>query len=107
KYSDHDDNSINYKNWCIEWFSECIRIYDCLVFTPGMVNLKMWYTFTDPKWCFCWYKNNQNSPSSLGGFNIWEPVLIYGKNKKRIGQDGFDIKIGMQKDASFHPVPKS
>jgi site-specific DNA-methyltransferase (adenine-specific) len=107
KYNTHDDNFIDYNEWCLNWFNECFRISKCFIFTPGMVNLKFWYISTNPKWCFCWYKNNQNSPSALGGFNIWEPVLIYGKNKKRIGQDGFDIKIGIQKEASFHPVPKS
>ena len=103
----HPMHFIDYNEWCLNWFNECFRISKCFIFTPGMVNLKFWYISTNPKWCFCWYKNNQNSPSALGGFNIWEPVLIYGKNKKRIGQDGFDIKIGIQKEASFHPVPKS
>jgi DNA modification methylase len=107
QYNTHNDNNLNYSEWSLKWFNEALRISNCLVFTPGMVNLKFWYENTNPKWLFCWYKNNQNSPSALGGFNIWEPILIYGKNKKRIGQDGFDIKIGMQKEAAFHPVPKS
>lgn len=107
KYNTYDDNNSNYNQWCLQWFNDAIRISNCLIFTPGIVNLKFWYSNTQPKWIFCWYKNNQNSPSALGGFNIWEPILIYGKNKKRIGQDGFDIKIGMQSEAAFHPVPKS
>lgn len=107
KYNKYVDDNIRYKEWCLAWFNECKRVSKCIVFSPGIVNLKMWYVYTDPKWCFCWYKNNQSSPSSLGGFNIWEPLLVYGKPKKRIGQDGFDIKVHIQKDADFHPVPKS
>jgi site-specific DNA-methyltransferase (adenine-specific) len=53
-----------------------------------------------------WHKPNQSSPSPLGGFNAYEPILFWGKTHKRIGHDIFTTNIGMQADAAFHNCPK-
>jgi DNA modification methylase len=52
-------------------------------------------------------KPNQCSPSPLGGFNVWEPILFYGKLGKRVGQDGWIHPIGAQAGLGEHPCPKS
>jgi len=77
-YSD-GDNKPNYMNWCESWWKLMPRP---LFFTPGMVNLSMWYWIATPSWVMSWVKPNQCSPSGLGGFNTWEPILVYGKSKK-------------------------
>ncbi len=82
-YSDGDENP-NYMSWCENWLKLMPRP---LFFTPGMVNLSMWYGIATPSWLMSWVKPNQCSPSGLGGFNTWEPILVYGKAKKHIGQD--------------------
>jgi len=106
KYNMHDDNMINYFEWCNKWFNELLRISKLIVITVGMKNLNYWYN-KNPIWTIAWIKLNQNSPSGLQGFNAWEPVLIFGKNKKRIGQDVINIPISIQKDVKNHPCPKS
>jgi DNA modification methylase len=107
-YNSYDDNKPyeEYKIWCSQWLKECKRVSKCVLFTCGIVNLSMWYEIEAPYWLYIWYKNNQNSPSKIGGFNIFEPFLIYGKPQKRVGQDGFSMPIAMQKNYEKHPVPK-
>ena len=107
-YNSYNDKKTyeEYKIFSEKWFKECKRVGKCILFTPGIVNLKMWYEIEAPYWMYIWYKNNQNSPSRIGGFNIYEPFLIYGKPNKRIGQDGFNMPIAMQKNIGNHPVPK-
>lgn len=101
-YSD-GDNRDDYETWTQEWFELCPQPF---VVTPGMVNLTMWLKMQPPTWTCAWFKPNQCSPSALGGFNIWEPVLVYGKPKKRIGQDGWLYSIAQQREANGHPCPK-
>lgn len=98
------DNRPDYKIWCESWFLELTRISNCVLFTPGIVNLKMWESIEDFKH-FYWIKPNQNSPSRLGGFSCVEPLLCIGKHK-RIGQDFFIMNIGQQPDIGNHPCPK-
>lgn len=102
-YSD-GDNRTDYKEWCREWFNLAPRP---LVFTPGTVNLAMWYEIEKPLWQCIWHKPNQQSFSSLGGAAMYEPVLVYGKPKKRIKRDVWTHSIGEQYDAGFHPCPKN
>ncbi len=102
-YSD-GDKRLDYLQWCRDWFLKSPRP---LFFTPGMVNLAMWFDIAKPNWVMAWMKPNQCSPSALGGFNIWEPVLVYGKIQKHIGQDGFVLSISTnQADIGDHPCPK-
>lgn len=105
QYDEHKDTMDNYQSWCKLWLDECMRLSLCVAITPGMMNHVWWYGFK-PDWTLCWFKNNQCSPSILGGFNVWEPVLLFGKPTKRVGQDGFAMSIGMQPDTGKHPCPK-
>ncbi len=106
-YNSHNDSMTNddYQSWCICWFSELKRVSNTIVMTVGYKNLKFWINL-DPKHIIIWSKPNQNSPSPLGGFNTYEPVLFWGKTYKRIGHDLFTTNIKMQSDASFHNCPK-
>ena len=98
------DRRIDYPEWCKDWFSKTPRP---LFFTPGMVNLSMWYQIAAPRWLMSWVKPNQCSPSGLGGFNTWEPILVYGKPQKHIGQDSFVMSISTnQAYVGDHPCPK-
>lgn len=93
-----------YATFTRRWFDLCPS--DGVVLTPGIVNLPLWYEHVGaPKWLCAWRKTNQNSNSGIGGFNTWEPILVYGKLPKRVGHDSWDIPIGLQSD-THHPVPK-
>jgi len=108
KYENYNDSLEynDYKVFSTKWLNECKRISKTILFSCGVVNLPMWYEIEKPYWLYMWFKNNQNSPSRIGGFNIYEPFLIYNKPYKRIGQDGFNMPISLQKECTFHPVPK-
>lgn len=98
------DNRADYSEWTSHWFRLTPRP---LVVTPGMVNLALWFAMEKPMHVCSWMKPNQCSPSPLGGFNVWEPVLIYGKLAKRVGQDGWIHPIAQQPGLGGHPCPKS
>lgn len=104
EYCDGDMRK-DYKAWCEEWFSQLPRP---LVFTPGTVNLALWHEIEIPTWVCAWLKPNQASPNALGGFNVWEPILIYGKLGKRLGHDAWrDIIPTASRMHEFdHPCPK-
>lgn len=106
EYDNYNDNRADYKLWCSAWLYSFKRISKTIVFTPGTVNLGMWQQIEEPTWRYMWFKNNQNSPSAIGGFNVWEVFLIYGKPYKRIEQDGFSMPIALQQDIGYHCVPK-
>ena len=105
KYGVYNDGDKDYYNWCDSWFNELLRVSETVVLTVGYKNIKYWIN-KDPKGIIYWIKPNQNSPSQLGGFNCIEHIFYFGKLQKRVGQDYFIKSIGMQRDASFHPVPK-
>ena len=78
-----------------------------IALTPGMKHLTWWYSTFTPLWTLSWHKPNQCSRSSIGGFNAWEPVLIFGKPTKKIGHDAFVHSIQTrQTDTGDHPCPK-
>ena len=102
--SSTDDKRADYMRWNEKWFSLCNS--SCVVFTPGTVNLSDWIIFKKPKWICVWRKINQQSPSGLQGYNIWEPLLVYGKQPKPVGHDSWDIPVSQSEDLA-HPVPKT
>jgi site-specific DNA-methyltransferase (adenine-specific) len=102
-YCEGDDRK-DYEEWCMSWFKLCPQP---LAFTCGSVNLAMWHRIAEPLWVCAWVKTNQNSFSKLGGPNMWEPVLVYGKPAHRVNCDVWDIPIAAQKEAQGHPCPKS
>jgi len=106
-YNTHNDNmdEDKYHAWSDKWFSELSRVCDTIVITVGYKNMKYWVN-KNPRHMIIWAKPNQSSPSPLGGFNAYEIVFYFGKLQKRIGHDIFEMNIGQQADASFHPCPK-
>ena len=94
-----------YKKFCKSWLKEAKRISKNIIFTPGIANI---CNYPQPYWVLCWHKPAAVSFNRLGGFNAWEPIFIYGKTKKRIGQDyikfnTLNLKKGLE---SEHPCPK-
>jgi hypothetical protein len=101
--TDDDKTEDAYKDWSRAWFGLCHT--SLIVFTPGAVNLALWYSIQKPRWLCSWRKSNQCSRSGIGGFCTWEPVLVYGKPIKNVGHDSWDIPVKMVN--IDHPVPKS
>lgn len=119
-YGTHkDDYSIaEYQDFSREWSNAARLVSDVLLFTPGtgrgpgMPNFRLWYDIEAPFWILIWVKTNTVGHSSIGGFNAWEPIFLYGKPKKKIGQDIYDIPLTVQQDVAddegrkWHPTPK-
>lgn len=99
-----------------KWFKLAKQISEVILFTPGcghnLNNLQMWFSIQKPFWLCIWTKTNSMIHSSIGGFQAWEPLLLYGKPKKKIGQDVYNYPITVQQDVAdengnkYHPTPK-
>ena len=95
-----------YRKFCKAWFKEARRISKTLVFTPGIANT---HNYPQPKWIIAWFKPVAVSYNRMGGFNVWEPIFVYGDTKiVRLPQDLIKINTlnfskGPEKD---HPCPK-
>ena len=94
-----------YKKFCKNWLKEARRVGKNVVFTSGIANICF---YPQPYWILCWHKPAAVSFNRMGGFNAWEPILIYGKPKRRIGQDyilcnTLNLRKGPEQD---HPCPK-
>jgi hypothetical protein len=99
-----DDARADYAEFCRAWLRLCPAAV--IVLTPGIVNLALWYTQVRvPTWVCAWRKVNQCSHSGLGGFNTWEPLLVYGRPAAPVGHDSWEIPVA-QVDIA-HPVPKT
>jgi DNA modification methylase len=108
-YADYnDDRPIDeYFTWLAQAWKEIRRISHGVLITPGAKNSQEFISRIErPKWIAAWFKTNQCSPSPLGGFNGWEPILVYGNVK--LGIDSWNIPItNCQKGIGSHPCPKS
>lgn len=96
-----------YRKFCHDWFKEAVRVGKRLVFTPGIANMCF---YPQPKWAICWHKPAAASFNRMGGFNVWEPIMVYGKipKGKKLGQDyilcnTLNFTNGPETD---HPCPK-
>lgn len=113
-----DDNRPleEYVEWTYKWWEMAPRP---LIVTPGFVNTQMWLTLIAwPDWMVPWVKMNQSAKpfGSLQWFNVWEPILLYGKPPRNPRQDVIVMPIGQQSEVSGktttghkvkrHPCPK-
>jgi len=96
----------DYQTWCQEWFALAQNISPRVVFTPGVKNL---WNYPMARWAYAWYKPGAASNNKMGGFNIWEPILIYGPGYPQ--QSSGDVFVGTplnfhQGPEREHPCPK-
>lgn len=109
---DDDKSQMAYRDWNRGWFHLARALsMSCVVLTSGITNLPMWIADIERTHrIIAWVKENQCSRNYIGttsGFNVWEPVLVFGKAKKCVARDSFSIPIHLQADAEGHPCPKS
>lgn len=106
-YKSYNDRNPKYWQLMKGWFNEAKGISPLIVFTPGAVNLAGWMKHEKPFWIGCWYHSNACSRTPIGGFLVWEPILIYGKPSKKVTKDAWNIPIAWQASVGKnHPVPK-
>jgi len=86
------------------WFGEAIRLTGNLIFTPGITHI---WDYPPAKWVLCWYKPSSPSFSKLGGYNIWEPILFYGRYRKVIHDVLEQVPLNfITEEWAKHPCPK-
>ena len=99
-----DDGGKGYLSW-MERLADQLQALAPVVFvTPGIRNVSAWPA---PTWMLAWHKPGSSRRSDLGGFNTWEPVLMYGK--RRIYNDAKrlpDCVNHAKGDTGDHPCPK-
>ena len=94
-----------YKKWCKGWFKLARKVTDNLVFSCGLKGL---WNYPPARWVLCWHKPAAVSYNRFGGYNVWEPILIYGNPFTRVPQDylnfnTYNLKKGSERE---HPCPK-
>lgn len=99
--AEYTDEAEGYAAWVAEMFPIIRSASKRVLITPGIRNI---WLYPKADWVFCWSKANSMRRSDLGGFNQWEPILVYGK--KVIYQDLFVVPTVPSKQAFGHPCPK-
>lgn len=89
--------------WVIPVIAELVQRIPLVLVTPGLRNA---WDYPKPTWALCWGKPGSPRRSDLGGFNEWEPILVYGK--RRIYNDFKRLPAwnNTSHDADDHPCPK-
>jgi DNA modification methylase len=98
-----------YETFSIHWWNLARLRSKCLIMTPGIVNLGLWYSgraAAIPDWIAAWHKPNQCSHNALGGFNCWEPFLVWGTPEERFSLDAWEFPVKQQEGVGDHPCPK-
>ena len=78
----------DYQLFCSEWFSLCRTLTDRVVFTPGTYHI---WNYPPAFWVAAWHKPSAVSYNATGGFNIWEPILMYGRPPTRLPKDLYTL----------------
>ncbi len=84
-----------------DWF-EKVKHFPRIAFTPGISNI---HRYPEPYWIMGWGKPGSTRRNVSGGFNSWEPVLVYGKRKIMV--DFINLPdAANHSDIKGHPCPK-
>jgi site-specific DNA-methyltransferase (adenine-specific) len=103
-YGKHDDaGGGEYLAWVLGILDTMRGLAPVVMLTPGIRNA---WNYPAPTWALCWGKPGSPRRSDLGGFNEWEPILMYGK--RRIYNDFKRLPAwnNTTADAGDHPCPK-
>ena len=99
----YQDDAEGYELFVLGAFQQMRENAPMILITTGMRNL---WLYPPADWVLCWAKPGSTRRNGLGGFNEWEPVLVYGK--RRIYNDFklLPTAPNLSKDTGDHPAPK-
>jgi site-specific DNA-methyltransferase (adenine-specific) len=105
EYDNYNDDYLqNWYNLFSKFIIEAKRIASMTILPScRMASLKWIYNNYPPDWLICWYKGSTGHRAFIG-FNDWEPLLVYGKNKKVQMHDYFFCQP--ERRDLGHPCPK-
>jgi DNA modification methylase len=99
-----DAGGDGYRRWMNDLAADLQRLAPVVFVTPGIRNLHQWPA---PTWVLSWQKPGSMRRSDLGGFNEWEPILMYGK--RRLYHDSLRLPAWNNHShgtTGDHPCPK-
>lgn len=99
-----------YSLWCQQWYENTISKVNCLCFSPGRMNMDIWYKIETPYDYIVWVKVNAQGGARASHFAKEEQFLIYGKPTNKFKGSVLDIYVinGFLCTETYnHPVPKS
>ena len=103
-YGSKTDSQMEYidPHWLV---AELRRVARVVCVTTGM---RAKYDYPRPDWELGWFKFGSTRRNGIGGFNVWEPIVVYGKPSKRFYQDAINLPdvVNHTKDGDFHKCPK-
>lgn len=97
------DNMQDFEGWILPIVNRLREISPLVLLTPGIRNL---WTYPKADWVFAWAKPGSTRRSDLGGFNEWEPALLYGKRKVYHDLDYLPSVSSLNASSYGHPCPK-
>lgn len=100
-YASHDDGRDGYEQFIKTTFALMQAATGLVFVTTGIRNL---WLYPPADWVMAWSKPNSMRRNDTGGFNMWEPILMWGK--RRMWQDFFELPMVPRNDVGDHPCPK-
>lgn len=100
-YRGYVDTQENLASLIPIFIDEARRVAKNIVIFPGINNI---WLYPKADWVACWFYGTTGSWGKYG-YNSWQPILLYGKNKRRYGMD--TIKYSkIEKRFPGHPCSK-
>lgn len=103
-YGHATDRSMDYVH--PEWLTHTLkRIAPVACITPGIANV---WDYPKADWILGWFKFGSTGRNTFGGFNVWEPVLVYGTPTGRVWQDAINLPFApnLARNGNTHACPK-
>jgi len=107
-----------YEGFMRRWYEIARMVSSVRVLTPGLKNLDIYLRNYGATWICAWVKPNAMTASKVGNLSVWEPIvfeadswdwepiIIYGKPRKKVVRDVYQYPIRIQLDTSDFPCPK-
>lgn len=112
KYKSYQDNKTReeYREFCSKFFENLKSFSNSrIIITPGSVNVGMWDTIENFYDMGAWIKTNANTHGFSTHFKCFEPILFWGKYKRKRKNDiyEYNLKIFKTDEAlEYHSCPK-
>ena len=104
EYDVYKDTEQNWFDMFMDTVPEMNRVGNMTIMPSCQINrLDFIYKTLPPNWLICWYKGSPGTLSYVG-FNDWEALLVYGKNKGVQMHDYFYCQPTAFDNG--HPCPK-
>lgn len=106
KYDIYEDTEANWFKLMSTFLPEAIRVAQMVIMPSCQIKKLEWiYKNFPPSWLIAWNKGSTGTNSAIG-FNDWEPLLVYGKNKGICMHDYFYARNDEKMGSHGHPCPK-